>query len=296
VLVRWFVGLLVIGVAGCDLVFTLAPPQDAGGDPIRDAEIDGDVGGLKFGTPVPLVELNTASDEERPSLVEGQLEVYFARQLDIYRSRRATTDAPWSMPERVVEVSTAASEASPCVTSDGLTLYLSRFIGTHWDIFASTRAATDQPWLQPIALPASLTIPPGVNTTSQHEHCGWQSSSGLVLVHESNILNGDREVFRATRTTTRELFASEPLEILNGMSDDGAAWATDDQSIFVFGSNRAGSRFLIYEAIRDGGTYRTVDHPELGEHATSPWLSADGHTIVFSRHTGSDYDLFIAAR
>lgn len=64
----------------------------------------------------------------------------------------------------------------------------------------------------------------------------------------------------------------------------------------MFGSNRTGSMDMIHEAVRDGDTYRTVDHPELGPHATSPWLSADGATIVYTRHTGASYDLFYATR
>lgn len=97
--------------------------------------------------PEPLAELNTAAEEQGVTVRGDGLELIFASNRDheaeddLYVARRERRWEPWSTPERVGgDLHTSETEFQPEMSSNGRTLYFTRWMGTHFDLFASTRA------------------------------------------------------------------------------------------------------------------------------------------------------------
>lgn len=95
-------------------------------------------GDFVFGEPVPAPHLNTTSDDSSPCVTSDGLEMYFTSSrpdlagqsgcnVDIWVTRRATTDVPWGTPENLgPPVNTPSfAEANPSISADGLELYFS---------------------------------------------------------------------------------------------------------------------------------------------------------------------------
>ena len=276
----WPLALVVLG--GCDLVFgvdsTYTPPTV---DAAPDAPPP--VAGTPFAniTPVPGL-VNTADEEDRPSLRADQLEMFFHRANDIYVTRRTALDASWSTPTQVANVSTAAAEIHACVTGDGRTLYFTRSTNLH----VATRASLDAPWS------AGTLMPNEVNTTGT-ERCGYASDDGLELYFDTNFFTGERDIMRATRLSPSTAWASgrDPLDDPN--AHDTAPWRDVARAGYVFATTRGGTSFRIVEYVAETATF--IEHPELGA-AGTPWLSPDGRTIYFSRSNATQTDLFVATR
>jgi hypothetical protein len=86
-----------------------------------------------FGNAVPVVELNTPQNEQRPTIRFDGLEIFFFSTRpgslgnDIWVATRASVEDPWNTPLRLTNVgepvNTAFSEINPHISADGLTLY-----------------------------------------------------------------------------------------------------------------------------------------------------------------------------
>jgi len=178
-------------LAGCDSVFDLErPPIDAAEPDALDAPVTM----MPFDPPEPL-SLNTPGEEDRPSLTDDMLEIYFHGEGRLYRSTRASTDEIWSPREEIVELG-VGDMRRPCISGDGKTLYFSKGLAGQFDIMVSTRPARDATW------GAAAPLPAPINRASSSEYCGWNSPDGLVLLFISNYLaGGENDIFRATRTS-----------------------------------------------------------------------------------------------
>jgi Tol biopolymer transport system component len=114
------------GSGGQDIYAATRGPDDAAGMPT-------------FNTPAPVVELNTASNEQQPAMRRDGLEVIFASDrpggygaLDLWVATRASTSDPWSTPENLgPAVNSGAADQRPALSWNGTELY-----------FGSTRART----------------------------------------------------------------------------------------------------------------------------------------------------------
>jgi len=123
-------------------------PVNSGGDIyVSEQAADG-----AWGPATPVVELNSLSSDQRPSIAHNGLEIYFFSDRpgssgnDIWVSTRESVLAPWSSPTNLgPPINTGTGEFHPLIVSHGGTqyLYFTRNVAAppaiDFDLFVSTR-------------------------------------------------------------------------------------------------------------------------------------------------------------
>jgi Tol biopolymer transport system component len=107
-----------------------------------------------WSTPVRIVELSTADNDEGIMLLPGALVAYFhsnrgGTPSKIYRTTRPTTSSAWSAPV-VVPLAFTANLDNPWVSADECTMYFSSDQGGGAgmrDLYVATKTSPDQPFL-----------------------------------------------------------------------------------------------------------------------------------------------------
>jgi hypothetical protein len=141
--------------------------------------------------------INTAEDDDAPSLSADGLSLYFMSSLradtygtfDIYVSTRASTDEPWGPAENLgAPVNTSMAETVPIISPDGLSLYFSMGFPApaqsfKADVYVSRRASLSDPWGPPRLFDAVQI--PGLEFSANF--CDEESS--FYFINGSNMLN-----------------------------------------------------------------------------------------------------------
>jgi len=203
----------------------------------------------------PLV--NSPQADLSPSISADGLELYLHSNgrsggfggSNIWVTRRAATDAPWSSAENLgPAVNNAGWVAyNPCIACDGLTLY---FAWGGW-VAVTKRAAPDAPWEQPVDLTTVVN-----NWESQDTP--WISSDGRLLVFTDNAPYtprpggfGGTDVWYSRSTAAGvgvhslyNPYAWEPPvnagSLVNTSSRDDWSMISPDGSMLYYSSERAG--------------------------------------------------------
>jgi Tol biopolymer transport system component len=255
-----------------------------------------------FGSPTLLTELSSGFDQDDPTLTGDQLEIFFEStrngSFDLYTATRNSITDTWSSPTLVTELDSADGEACPEISTDGLTMMFSsaRPGGKGgYELYITRRMARGSLWSMP-------TLVPELNSGAS-DYGAVVASSNLEVGFHSDRAGGagGRDLYRATRMTVTSLW-EPPVEI--GELDTGG----DDESLFflpgdleiMFGSNRSGNRD-IYEAVRPAigqpfGTPTPITSLDTPSDESDPWLSPDGHTIVFSSNRSGIDEVWQATR
>jgi hypothetical protein len=156
------------GCTETDYVLGGAPEGSAGASSTGGSGGSSAAGGLgPFSTPTLVNGLSLPySSDDDPSLTADMLEIYFNSDrpggvggFDIWRSVRASSDAPGGFPEVVPQLSSSGVETRASVEPDGLTIWVTTrpFGGTAgYDIWVSRRASRDDPW-NPMSYVAGLS-------------------------------------------------------------------------------------------------------------------------------------------
>ena len=149
-------------------------------------------------TPVNLgPTVNSSSGDEGLSISADGLSFFFESPrpggyggVDIWVTRRATTDEDWGTPVNLGStVNSAASEDEPCISHDGLELYFSDYGAPRpgglgdTDIWVTTRSTTNDPWVKPVNLGPTFN-------TSHHDGGPSISADGLTLFFASRRPGG----------------------------------------------------------------------------------------------------------
>ena len=98
---------------------------------------------------------------------------------------------PWGVPVEILAVNTDEHEGSPCVTADKRTIYFDTDRDGTYDIYATQRASTADPFPAPAPVAE-------VNTDNTSEQDPWISLDSRRLVFSSNR-SGTNQVWQATR-------------------------------------------------------------------------------------------------
>jgi hypothetical protein len=282
-------------VAGCGRFgFGTEAATDA---PVVDVSIDAPPPTGPFGTATPVSAINTASDEDDPSLTGDQLELYFNSNRaggtggnDIWVVTRAQISDPWGSPRAVSELNTTGDDATPDVARDGLTLYwASNGAAGIKDLWFSTRPDRTSLWSprQRIVELASAADEAGPTTTLD----------GLVIYFARDP-SGSDDVYTSTRasigaawaapTAVAELNVAGVLdsEPYINVSNTFVLWYSARSGNNDLWSARRTSAALPWEAATPMAELNTTDAEG------DPWLSPDEHVIYFARNN----DLYMATR
>lgn len=280
-------------------------PADAGGGD-SFAGIDADSGAVDplapFGETTPISALNSAEEEDDPSLSSDELTIYFERAGNIWRATRDDSSAPWDPPEPVAELSyEGASDQDPTLSPDGRTLYLasdrpdSLAQGGH-DIFVATRLAPSESWGAPVLVP-ELSSP-------AEDLPGCLSADGLRLYMATDRDSPSPNLYLATRSSlTAAWDPPAPLPVVSAFSTDRRPWVNGAETAIYFGSNRSGGvgGSDIWVAVRadpgqDFGVPVLLGGINTADNEEEAWLSLDERTIYFVSNRSGIEDLFVAHR
>ncbi|MHC4540480.1 MAG: LamG-like jellyroll fold domain-containing protein [Planctomycetota bacterium] len=167
---------------------------------------------------------------------------------DIYMTRRATRNDPWSEAQNMgSNINSAAADAEPWISPDGLEFYFASYRSGGYgasDIYVARRATPNDAWGVPV------NLGPTVNSAYWDE---WLSLSpdGLLLLFSDHQIAGSfrpggygrADMWMARRANTSKPWQS-PVNlgpIVNGSAHDGAPRLSLDGRTLYFWSDRSGS-------------------------------------------------------
>lgn len=286
---RWSILFAVIA-AGCGRVH-FAPLTDVG--ELADSTMPGD-GSVPFGTPRPVTELNSISEDDDPTLTADMLEVYFASRRsggmglgDIWSSTRASVLDAWAPPVPVTVLNTSQDEIAPEITLDGLTLYFARGGTTDRDIYVSTRGSRQAPWSAPVLVPEL--------SSSGDDYAAAPSPDHLVIVVTRGPSGVNSHLRIATRASETEAWTTPEriAELDDPMLTESQAWLDDETIYFTVDTP---TDQAIWMAPRTGpttfGSPVPVVELDLEGSESDPWLDPTRRTIFFEH----DDDIWMAER
>lgn len=234
-------------------------------------------------------------DVHDPSLTADELEIYLSSDTnalaDIWTSTRTATGSDWKPAVIQTDLSSAGNDVDPEVSPDGLVIYFSSDrSGDGYRLYVSRRAARGQPWGPPQALSglgsSTLDMGPTVDPT------------GLNMVFASQRNATEVGLYRASRTDPQGTWGDvTPLSEINSSRQDENP-ALFDHGLSLVWSSRGpsnGSTSDLFEVSRPALSDPFSTTPIALDSLNSaqdwdgdPWLSQDGHHIVFvsDRTTG----------
>ncbi|HEV3022923.1 MAG TPA: hypothetical protein VGX76_10660 [Pirellulales bacterium] len=243
---------------GTTLYFTLRRAK-GDWDLYRARRVDGRREGA-----VPLVELNTPSDEVGVSVSADGDELYLASNrpggvggFDLYVSRKSK--AGWGLPQNLGKaINTAADELDPTLTPDGQRLFFTSDRGSSpakTDLFIVRRPSLDSAWGEPAALRE-------LNLAGSNERGGQVSPDGAFLYFSSDrpARRGEGTNFDLYRARLRvgepaagtsEIGNPENLgPDINTSADEVGAALSDGGFAMLVASNRPSDRLSDGDAPR----------------------------------------------
>jgi Tol biopolymer transport system component len=120
-----------------------------------------------WGTPLELGQpINSDSDDSSPNISADGLSLFFCSNrggglgsYDLYVTTRASVGDYWSPPVNLGSpVNSSVYDFDPSISADGLTLFFTSNRGGlgSYDLYVTTRNATDAPWSTPMNLGAAV--------------------------------------------------------------------------------------------------------------------------------------------
>ncbi|CAN5909342.1 hypothetical protein BH11MYX3_BH11MYX3_14130 [soil metagenome] len=293
--------LYVLVLAGCGrLGFdTVSGAGDAGDAPeALDAPFDPSV---PFGTPTIISELSSSSADDDPTLTADMLEIVFDSGRpgsspggDLYTSRRATLQSPWSAPTIVVELSSAFDEDTPVISRDGLTITFASdrtgSVGT--DLWHASRPDRDSPWSTPVRISE-------LASSSNDEHLSTDAAQ-VIGMFASNR-GGTYALYSVTRASAAVAWSGTTLRTeLDSTADEQDPALDPTGTVVVFATTRSGNQDLWIATRPSGlapfGAPKRIDEVSTASDESDPWISADLRTLVFTRGTSDARDIYISTR
>ena len=234
-------------------------------------------------------------DVHDPSLTADELEIYISSDTnalsDIWTSTRASASSSWKPAVIQADLSSPGNDVDPDVSPDGLVLtFSSDRGGDGYRLYVSRRAARGESWGVPQAVSglgaSSRDMGPTVDPT------------GLNMVFASQPSPTQVSLYRASRTDARATWTNvTPLSEINSARQDENP-ALFDHALSLVWSSRGpsnGSTSDLFEVSRPTLLQPFSSTPIPLESLNSPqdwdgdpWMSQDGHHIVFvsDRSTG----------
>jgi hypothetical protein len=310
----WSVGLLAL--SGCSQIFGLSSPvlDDASHadsadmtDASRDAQPDAPVvvgtcvsrwiAGPALSAPAS-PGVNTTSDEEWPFVTADGLDLYYAKDSEVYLAKRATATGSFGNPGKVGALSSGSPEGKTWVSPNKLRAFFASARAASvggFDIFRGSRALAnnnfnvDQMYLG--------TVNTTANDFDPH------LTDDLLHLYYTTVINATPVIVMSTRATVDDNFGT-PVPVAGiaaGNGVDNGPTLTADELVIVFASSRLallGATNLWY-ATRTSkavpfGTPKLVPNVNSNAFDDTPHLTADGCTLYFSSTGSGSYDLYMS--
>jgi Tol biopolymer transport system component len=207
-----------------------------------------------FQTPTLVAALSDVdSIDEDPTFTGDLLELYFmstrAGSKDIWRSQRASADAPWGAPTAVAELNSSNDEWCPGISLDGLTLWFAtdRAAG-RGQLWQATRATRTDAWSAPAAVAElasnSVDFGPVVDAT---ETMLFFSSDRANLAGTTEGTSYD--LYWSSRPSVISPWgAPQPVPGVNSSSDEYDPFVAQGGLVIFFTSMRSGSGDIYWSA------------------------------------------------
>jgi Tol biopolymer transport system component len=315
--VRWW---LLAGLTACKFTPGAYPSGDARADDARplDGDLDSPIdapatctdrwraGTIRFGTPVPIDEVNSSDYDRDPFLSLDERTIWFSSGRSggtngtVYIAKRLSPTGVFGTVMIDEDFDSPDDDTKLSMTEDGLYAVVGskRSGSAGVDVWAAQRASINDNW--PVPSNASMTT---VNSGSD-DHDPTVSADGLRLYLAP--VEGGQHLAVSTRADRTATFGT-PATITELVSGNGEAdpSPTSDERVLLFSSNRPGAAGdpdapNVWYATRPGST-GTFDAPILVPDINTdaaegdPHLSSDGCRIYFARQvSGASYDIFVA--
>ncbi len=201
-----------------------------------------------WGAPRAL-DINSGTKDQTPSLSEDGLTLWFssgragAGDDDIYVTTRSARTAGWTAPVPVAELGTTREDRGTSPFAGGLGLLFGRADDTSgpFDIFATDRGSTSDPWSMPVMVTeldsAADDRNPHVSPDGTRVYFASDRAGGM----------GGLDIWssqRASRTSAWE--APSRVSELNSTANDDDPTSTADLRILIVSSEREGT-YRLYE-------------------------------------------------
>lgn len=257
----------------------------------------------EFGLPRLVAELSLAGPSvQEPTFTADRLEVVF-RQGDapagkLFVATRTAIDEPWGMPVSIMDLNMpAAHQANPGISPDGLTVWFAREtpIGSppFKNIYVSTRTDRTPSWSPPTQVSE-------LNSAS-YDSSPAVAADGAVMIISSNRGPNRFDLYAAQAATPTTWMPPLPIGELNTIFDDNAGRLWGKSLHIVFSSDRSRSNFdSIWTAARPTAADPFSDLVELELGPTvrdaAPWISEDGHYLMFESDRSGMLQIYEASR
>ncbi|HEY4059727.1 MAG TPA: hypothetical protein VGM39_24100 [Kofleriaceae bacterium] len=295
------VALLVL-VAGCGRV-AFESATDAATDDAPDAPL-GD-----FGAPLLIAETSDPGTEDDPTATDDALEMYFSSGRlgaasgfsDLFVTRRESLSSVWSAPSPVAELDSTEEDQSAGISPAGLTIYFTsrrttpQIAGASSNIWMATRTTRANAWSAPALVPELST------TMDEFEPQPDESGLRIVLYRQ---IGSDRELMEATRATVGAAWGAPVLiTSVNTTGDERSPMLADGGLSIYFSSDRSSGMAGVHDLFV---AHRpTLDDPfgaptllpvNSSADDDDPWVSTDGHVLLFSSTRSGNSELYEARR
>jgi hypothetical protein len=284
------------------------PDSDGGmpdGDGIIDAAVDaGPCTWSPWGTPQPIMELNSGTLDSRPRLSPDETMLYFystrpggAGNRDIYVATRESVTDPFGTPVNLEELNSTVSDRDPAPTADGLQIFFaSTRAGGNHDLYAASRSDTSQPFSTPERLVAL--------SSASHDYFVSLSPDGLTLYFASARSGGagGSDVWYSTRPNLSAAFTVvQNLSSINTAAGEYTVLVSADELEMYVASNRVINDIDVWVATREdtaspfGELTRITELGAPGEDHPG-WISLDKRRLYFSSQRLGASQLFVTTR
>ncbi|HEY5921470.1 MAG TPA: hypothetical protein VIV11_07355 [Kofleriaceae bacterium] len=257
---------------------------------------------IRFDTPVPITEVNSAGYDRDPFLTDDELTVYVASgrggQGDVWIAKRLSVSGTFSTPVEASEFNSTSSESKLSMSADRKVAVVGsdRPGSTGLDVWESIRLSVTDPW------PAMNRNNVMMVETAGNEHDPTLSANAqhLYLAPDNPA---PQHLAMATRAGNGIFGPAVELTELNSGTGDADPSPTSDERILTFASNRTldgaggGDVWYATRAMGSGPFNAPLPVPDINTTAAEgdPHVSANGCRIYFSRHLGNDnWDIFVA--
>lgn len=199
-----------------------------------------------WGTPQPVVGINTANGETTPEVAKDGLTLWWSTNdsgnFELRVAVRSQRQDPWSAPVTVAELNSVEDDFAPSVTSDLLHVVFGSMrpgAGDH-DLWSAARPSAGSPWDPPVLLSELVT--------ASVEADPWLSSTRLELWFATDRAGGAGawDIWCATRVAVDQPWGTPtPVSELNSAATDSDVWLSPDGKTAYFSSDRDGDTDLF---------------------------------------------------